>query len=1770
RDKGLAGETLVDSVKLNKGKLTHKFEKLPRYDVITDGQIIDKADGHAFLYTVEEIMPDGFSQKTSMSSVDLKGNIQTTFENEVDQKPVQITVKKTWDDEAFDGRPESVQFELTAFAEGTEVDLSNVKTVITLPEDGLIEGNAWTYTWEGLDRYADNGQVIAYDVQELGIDALETLGYTSTKEGKAGDSAFTFTNKRTPDPELDKEAKIARGLATRPEPKIELENRNEEVTYTLKTKIPDREKIESFVITDTLKDVMEFVSTPESVEVKIEGHGRISGVVSIEENTLTVTLEKQYLAKKNAAVTVTFIAKIREKMPDGSEVNLAPYIKESGRPEVDNTAFYQIKVPDAPAEEPVPSNEIIIIPPETELTKEVNGSETVTMVLENKSDPIPYTLKTMIPERGGLTEFVITDTLEDVLEFAKDEQGNLLPVTVKVGGTEVENTAQISGQTLTVNLGSYVADEYKGQPVVIDFTARFRADATSAQLAVHIDETSRKVKVPNQAHYRLVADGKVKEDDSNKVFVTPPDNKPEKTVEDETKKTMKMTNRDQEIPYTITAEVPARKDMVALSIEDTIDKVLKFKEGADITATADGTKIPDENITTVGQKLTVIVPEEYVQKPGTKIVVKFTAAIREDAVIDDSYISEDDGDGLPRILNVGYLKITVPGPKEELIPTDETKVIPPGVELDKKVGNNATHKNLTTEDPVADYTLTVKIPTRKGLTKLVIEDALDEMLTFHNGGDVRVNVGGRTVTGIADVDGQKLTVTLEGQTLTDAQGMTATITFKAVVSDKATPEALLAGNYLNKANNRIEIPNTASYALYTEEGGDEPEDQDTTDPVTVTPPEDQPKKTAEAENVPADESQIEIARNQIVTYTITAQVPLNDKLDTFRISDTIIGELEFVDGTGNPTLKVIGEEEVDLTQTHPAQIDENPEDGRERISVTIRNAERYKGQTAVFTFQAKIRKGADLSQYISGSGKPELPNTGEVLTIKLPGDDPKTTPTNRNIIIPDDPDPEKKVNGQDGIKLEGLDEEITYTITTLVPERDKLETFEIVDTLEDVLEFSSAQNAVIVKVNGRQIYDVAKINGQTLTVTFPKRLLTLANMGKEVTVEFKAKVRDVMPDGSPVDLTKYLVDAETGATLNDVEIPNRATVYVNNDPKETNKVTVTPDDPEPEKKAGDGNTYDTHYDMPDTTGNISYRIATLVPTHGNIEKFELFDTLVDELEFRSGAGDVTVTIDGREMKGLADINGQTLTVTIDGATAAANLGKEVVVVFEAGVREGADIMKYLTADSNNRVEIPNIASYKVSFPNGFTEKTTEKSTVTPGDPEITKEVTNLANTNPDKTHLYLENYNGEMYRYTLRTEIAKRTDIHQFLIEDTLVDEMQFESGISRDVKFDAAKHVKVKVNNLDADAVIRVLNDRTLDIELADKELAKAGATVEVTFYASLKPYADLAKYADPVTGEINVPNTAGYAMAYGDSTSARSARRVTKKTSNTVYVTPLDPEQITFSVTKTWEDANNQDGKRPESIAIRLYADGEEVTSKSPAYVTAATQWKVTFTGIDKIDWYGNEIKYTVLEDVVDSYTTTYNEVAGGTEITNSYTPELTNVNVVKIWNDAGNRYAARPASVTVRLLADGRATGRSMTLSAANGWTGTFANLDRYANGQIIDYTITEDAVARYTATISRTGTYSFRVTNSLSDIPTTPTPDPDPTPTPTPGPGPAPEEPEVLGATRVRATDTPEVLGARRGKTGDEFDATQHMLYLLCAASACVLFALCDGKKREEEE
>lgn len=111
-----------------------------------------------------------------------------------------------------------------------------------------------------------------------------------------------------------------------------------------------------------------------------------------------------------------------------------------------------------------------------------------------------------------------------------------------------------------------------------------------------------------------------------------------------------------------------------------------------------------------------------------------------------------------------------------------------------------------------------------------------------------------------------------------------------------------------------------------------------------------------------------------------------------------------------------------------------------------------------------------------------------------------------------------------------------------------------------------------------------------------------------------------------------------------------------------------------------------------------------------------------------------------------------------------------------------------------------------------------------------------------------------------------------------------------------------------------------------------------------------------------------------------------------------------------------------------------------------------------------------------------------------------ETTSVSVVKVWDDKNNQDGKRPSSVVVTLYADGVSTGKTLTLNADNKFTGTFTDLDKYADGKKIAYTVQEAAVEGYTCTITGNADNGYIITNSHTPAGGQKPSDPSPAPQP----------------------------------------------------------------------
>ena len=168
--------------------------------------------------------------------------------------------------------------------------------------------------------------------------------------------------------------------------------------------------------------------------------------------------------------------------------------------------------------------------------------------------------------------------------------------------------------------------------------------------------------------------------------------------------------------------------------------------------------------------------------------------------------------------------------------------------------------------------------------------------------------------------------------------------------------------------------------------------------------------------------------------------------------------------------------------------------------------------------------------------------------------------------------------------------------------------------------------------------------------------------------------------------------------------------------------------------------------------------------------------------------------------------------------------------------------------------------------------------------------------------------------------------------------------------------------------------------------------------------------------------------------------------------------PATVEKSVTKVWDDNNNQDGIRPTEIKVQLYANGTPVGNET--VLNEGNAWSHTFTDLPQFEG-GTEIVYTVKEvDVPTDYT---DNVEIGTDgnftLTNSHTPATVEKSVTKVWDDNNNQDGIRPTEIKVQLYANGTPVGNETVLNEDNVWTYTFTDLPQFENGKEIEYIVKE---------------------------------------------------------------------------------------------------------------
>lgn len=165
--------------------------------------------------------------------------------------------------------------------------------------------------------------------------------------------------------------------------------------------------------------------------------------------------------------------------------------------------------------------------------------------------------------------------------------------------------------------------------------------------------------------------------------------------------------------------------------------------------------------------------------------------------------------------------------------------------------------------------------------------------------------------------------------------------------------------------------------------------------------------------------------------------------------------------------------------------------------------------------------------------------------------------------------------------------------------------------------------------------------------------------------------------------------------------------------------------------------------------------------------------------------------------------------------------------------------------------------------------------------------------------------------------------------------------------------------------------------------------------------------------------------------------------------------PAVVNVSARVSWNDANNQDGIRPTDTLVQLYADGTALGDK--VVIESNKEWTKTWSNLPKYKA-GKEIAYNMIAYAVSGYTV---KVTGnaleGYKAEYTHNVQKMNVTVQNAWNDLDNVVDSRPAQLVVEIYANGKTTGKRVTLTEANNWKATVLGLDRNASGKRIQYAV-----------------------------------------------------------------------------------------------------------------
>lgn len=236
-----------------------------------------------------------------------------------------------------------------------------------------------------------------------------------------------------------------------------------------------------------------------------------------------------------------------------------------------------------------------------------------------------------------------------------------------------------------------------------------------------------------------------------------------------------------------------------------------------------------------------------------------------------------------------------------------------------------------------------------------------------------------------------------------------------------------------------------------------------------------------------------------------------------------------------------------------------------------------------------------------------------------------------------------------------------------------------------------------------------------------------------------------------------------------------------------------------------------------------------------------------------------------------------------------------------------------------------------------------------------------------------------------------------------------------------------------------------------------------------------------------------------------------INKANVGTSMVLSKESTEVSFTVTKNWDDDNNRDGLRPSDLdyasKVHLMNGNTEVTGVTPVITdNNDNTYTISYGNLNKFI-NGENTDYKLKEDSITGYTPSAETVKNGETLVNTHTPETVDISITKNWVDVNNQDGIRPTATEytgmVHLMkgenADNEVEGVvPVVTDNGNGtYTVKYTGLPKKENGTDIQYSVKEENVDGYTAdkTVVKNGetltnthmpeTFTLIVTKSWND-------------------------------------------------------------------------------------